>query len=342
MHRRTMLAGSAAVVGTMLVPGPLAVPAGAARERTLRLGSNVTRWSQIEQDHHTGGLFPPGVADGAVSFVKSNSGELIVYQMHANGHTYRHVGRTLDTLSPGVWTVGPADSGGSKDYNGISSVLRDPDSNRIYAWTHQEDHSNNTHIASIGQLRSDDGGYTWNNQETIIEGVELQASGFRGAESPSVARDDDQFVMLYGNRHGDGRHQQIHLATADVERDGSPGRWKLRGEVISEDGDPHYHAASPSLRWSTRWRRWVCLYSTDTGYRVRTSRKLTRWSSASTVLTKEQQWTQTSGWWRWYPTILDPSQDDSSIMGSTGRVSEHWVNVENHAERYPAWMSYRT
>jgi len=345
MDRRTMLIGTAATVGTLMVPTVGATPVDAATRRRIRLDRTVQRWTAIEQDHHTGGPFPPGAGDGAVSFIRSPTGEMIVFQMHANGHTYRHQGSTLDDLSPGVWVDGAGfnPSPGASHYSGISSVLRDPGSNRVHAWIHQESRGPEGHMASIGHAYSDTEGYTWEGHETILEGDDPQPEGFRGAESPSVARDGDRFVMLYGNRHGNGRHQQIHLATAEIDRNGSPGRWVKRGEVISEGAtSPHFFAASPSLRWSTSWRRWVCMYSTDTAYRFRTSRDLTRWSSPSTVLTKEQQWTQTDGWWRWFPTILDDDQIDSSIMGRRGRVSEQWLSVQDPAVRYPAWTSYRT
>ncbi len=345
MQRRKVITGGAALIGAAVLPIAAQSPAEAEhRRRRMRAGGRTTRWTALEQDHHTGGAFPPGVADGPVSFVRSQDDDLIVYQMHGNGHTYRHTGPSLEGLGPGVWVHGAAGgSGDNSHYSGIASVLRDPNSNRIHGWVHQENHHGAHPIASIGQVFSDSDGYVWNHQGTILTGDDLQPSGFRGAEGPSVARDNDRFVMLYGNRHGNGRHQQIHLATAPVTSDGFPGSWSKHGEVISENAeDPHFHAASPSLRWSTRWRTWVCLYSTDTAYRYRTSSNLQRWSSARTVVQKEQQWTQTSGYYRWYPTLLDAGQDDSSIIGSRGWISEHRMNVTDPQNRYPAWTTFRT
>lgn len=344
MRRRTVITGGAALIGASVIPIATPSPVAADHRRRIRVGRRTTRWTALEQDHHTGGAFPPGVADGPVSFVRSNDDDLIVFQMHGNGHTYRHAGQSLDGLGPGVWVHGGAGgSGDNSHYSGIASVLRDPNSNRIYGWLHQENHHGSSPIASIGQAYSDSDGYVWQYQGTIISGDELQSAGFRGAESPSVARDNDRFVMLYGNRHGSGRHQQIHLATASVTSDGTPGTWSKHGEVISENAeDPHFYATSPSLVWSTDWRRWVCLYSTDTAFRFRTSNNLQSWSDPRTAVLTEQQWTQTSGYYRWYPTLLDPRQENSSIIGSRGWISEHRLNVQNHADRYPALTTFRT
>jgi hypothetical protein len=344
MDRRKVITGGAALIGVAAVPVALPSPVEASHRRRIRVDGRSTRWTALEQDHHTGGTFPPGVADGPVSFIRSPDDDLILFQMHGNGQTYRHSGPTFESLSPGVWVHGSTGgSGDNSHYSGIASVLRDPNSSTIYGWVHQENHTGPDAIASIGQVSSDDEGYHWTHHGTLITGEGLQPSGFRGAEAPSVARDDDRFVMLYGNRYGNGRHQQIQLATAPVTSDGSPGGWSNKGEVISEKSqDPHFYAASPSLRWSTSWNRWVCLYSTDKAFRFRTSTNLLYWSRARTVVEKEQQWTQTSGYYRWYPTLLDAGKDDSSIIGSRGWISEHRLNVQDHSDRYPAWSTFRT
>ncbi len=335
--------GGAALVGA-------ATFSFALRDHQPRLyaGRRASRWSALESDGHSGGLFPPGVADGPVSFVRAADGDCIVFQMHANGQTYRHKGPTLDAVGPGVWVIGSigAEADGS-GYQGICTVLRAGGPNRIFAWIHQEDHTLRDPIATIGQAFSDDEGYSWTHQGTILAGDGSQPTGFRGAELPSVARDGDRFVMLYGNRHGNGRYQQIHLATAERTADDTPGTWTKQGEVISEAAvAPHFFAAAPSLRWSKAWETWLCLYSTDSAYRYRTSSDLETWSAPRSVLTtKSLQQQQTvrqpkSGWIRWYPSLLDERQADSSIIGSRGRISEHRINVATPLERFPTWVAF--
>ncbi|MGE0306511.1 MAG: hypothetical protein AB7Q27_12190 [Acidimicrobiia bacterium] len=344
MHRRAFLKAGSASLGVLgLSIGTATRASAAVPSFRIRAGSTVTRWSALEQDHHSGGQFPPGAGDGPVSFVKAADGNLIVFQMHGNGHTYRHVGRTLDSLSPGVWVHGPNGTGDNAHYSGINSVLRSTRSRRLYGWIHQERIGPDGHVASIGFAQSDDEGYSWQYRGTILTGDALQPTGFRGAESPSVVRNGNTFVMLYGNRYGDGRHQQIWSATAPMNADGSPGTWTKRGEVISEGGaGPHFYAASPCLRWSTAQRQWLCAYSTDKAFRFRSSRDLRQWSDPVTFVEKSQQYTQTTGWYRYYPTLLDPSKQDSSQIGSSGWVSEHRISVTDGNDRFPALFTFRT
>ena len=338
MTRRQFLVGAAGAATVVLVPTS-AVEAASPR---LRVRARTTaRWAGLDQSQNVGGPFTPGVADGPVSFVRSDQSwqrdQILMFQMHGNGNTYRHNGADLDTLSPGVWCYGPGNSQDDSGYAGIASVVRQPESSALLGFVHQEDHTGSSPIGSIGLARNADGlGYQWDHLGTIIRGAELQSEGFRGAALPSVVLDGDTFVMLYGNRFGNGRHGEIRRATAPVRDDGMPGAWTLHGAAFPIQGDPHFYAASPSLRWSTELETWLCLFATDRAFRYCTSDDLISWSEPRSVVWYEQQYLATSGLRRWYPTLIDPSQDHSGIIGRSGVVVEHQIDIANTSDRGPA------
>ncbi len=281
------------------------------------------------------------MADGPVSFVRCThpswqTGELLVFQMHGNGHTYRHNGFSLDTVSPGVHCLGPS---GGDSYTGIASVLERDGS--LYAFTHIEAGlGTSNHVARIGVATSDLLGYEWNHEApSVVTGQDLQSEGFRGATGPSVVElPNGSLVMLYTNRFGNGRHSEIWRATANHPL----GPWRVRGPVITEDAaGPHFYGQTPNVVWSIPNERWMCVYNTDSAIRYRYSGNLRRWGNARDLLTKPQQYLQTSGYYRWYGTLLDDTQDVSWKVGSAGFLSEHHISATNPNDRYPAVTEFR-
>ena len=296
---------------------------------------DAVRWTELEYDSSFVYL-GDGSGDGKVPFyVNLNStwqtGDLVVFNPHANGNTYRFNGTDFadtGTLG-GVWCHGPT---GALTYSGIVSVVQ-PASDGAEAWAfvHQEQGD----IATIGVIQSTDAGlgYTWGTPATIVSGVNLETSGFRGATSPSVMWDGTQYVMYYTNRHGTGVWHGIHRARCATPN----GTWTLDGLIVHDTGDPHYYSEGPAVVWSVPEQMYLMTYNTDKEVRVRRSSSLLGpWSSPSTIIAKEQQFSQTTGYRRWYGSLVDETQAHSNIIGTTGYLYEHFINAADSSDRWPA------
>lgn len=312
---------------------PLVTGSHQRRAPRPRIDGQPNRWTALEQSHNLGTQFLPGVSDGPITFIRSESswqnGQMMVFQSHANGHSYRHHGNTLNNLAPGVWVHGPDES---QRYSTITSVVRGSDGS-LYGFTHNETPGD---IASIGVVKSDENGYEWDRLiNTAVVGQDLQTQGFRGATGPNVVERDGKYHMFYGNRFGWGRHGEVWTAEADHPE----GDWEVKGPVIVETGD-HYFAEGSTVVWSKPNNRWMMIYSTDKATRYALSKNLRDWSSPRTFLSKPGQWVQTEGHWRWYGCLLDETQDSSMVIGRNAKLAEHWVELKGHREpdyalRYP-------
>lgn len=341
-RRQFVKTSSAAAVAVSAMPRTLSQPyVRRSRHRSPRfeLVGDPQRYRQLDSDGNNGGQYPPGVADGPVNFVRLpeggwQGGQLAVFQMHAQGQTYRHFGDDLGSLSPGNWCYGPQGNSDDSRYAGITSVVQD-DRGSLTGFVHQENFDD---VASIGRVISQDTGYSWSYQGTVIRGVEPLADGFMGAMVPSVVRRaDGLYVMLYENRFGNGRHSEVHRAVSN-----DLSRWRLRGPAFANDGDPHYHSVSPRVLWSTEQGKWVCFYATDKAWRYRTSNNLGRWSSATTIQEWDQRWNNTGGIHTWYQAPLDDRQNSSMIFGESGIMLEHRINRSEPAtDRYPQSTPFR-
>ena len=307
-----------ALIGT---PPPVTTTTLPEAPEIVATGATARFW-QLEQN------LPAGAADGPTSFIRVD-GEILLYAMHGNGNTYLHRGDSFDTLGPAEWTYGP--TGGDADrYGGIASIVR-LDSGEFLAAIHQESHAD---IATIGLAIGD--GENWRSLGTVIRGEQLQASGFRGASLPSMQLIDEELVIVYENRFGSGRHQEIWHATADVN---DPTNWTVQGQLFATDGDPHFYGDTPRLQRSGV--HWLLTYGTDLAFRYRTSTDLASWSEPTTISEWPQRWTQgASGQRQWYAHLLDPQAVSSAEVGAAGIIVEHWIDLDS-GERYPQRSDWR-
>jgi hypothetical protein len=340
MTRRTFTAGATAgLTVAALRPATALDPVRRGRRRSgpRMIRDTDRQWTALEQSHNLGGPFPAGAADGTVCFIRSTSswqnGELIVFQMHANGNSYRHNGTSFEALSPGNWVHGP-DLPGSH-YSGISSVMKRD--GRLFAFTHDEHLDAAGNNASVGVLESDLDGYVWTRLASdVVPGQLPQPTGFRGASVPCVVDvAGGSLVMFYTNRFGNGRHNEVWWATANQPA----GPWTAHGAAIVESGT-HYFARDATVVWSEQNRKWMIIYSTDKATRYAFSDDLVDWSNPRTFLRKQSEWQQTDGWRRWYGCLLDETQDSSARVGKFPVLSEHWIHT-NNVQRFPVLSDVR-
>jgi hypothetical protein len=294
-----------------------------------RMAGNERRWTALEE--YQSGPFSLGVADGTVTFIRSTSswqnGQLIVFQMHGNGNSYRHNGHTFETLSSGNWVHGPDLAG--YHYSGIASVMQRD--GKLYAFTHDEHYDSAGNNASVGVLESDLDGYVWTRiGHDVVPGQQPQPDGFRGSSIPCVVEvGNGSLSMFYTNRFGNGRHNEVWWATAAHPA----GPWTVHGAAITESGT-HYFAEGVTVVWSDENDKWLMIYSTDKATRFSFSDDLVNWTTPKTFLSKASQWQQTSGFRRWYGALIDETQNSSARIGARPVLSEHWISTD-HQTRFP-------
>ncbi len=306
MRRRDFLVASAAGAATVMLTPSLAD----AAEPRLR---NRSKWSwqeQFDADHHSSNTLPaPG--DAALCHIQTGAG-IAVYSTSGNGNTYRHDGSSFAAVGPGVWVFGPSaipDGPGRFRYAGITSVL--PHGNELHGFVHCESWDE---ISSIGQVTSHDGGWTWDWRGTVMEGVELTGEGFRGAESPRVVQDGDNWTMFFGNRHGNGRWGRVHRASAPA---GST-QWNTAGMAVEPPAGLNY-TLTPVPVWSTNHRRWLVTFASDDGWYMASSSDLRTFGKARRIVRNPSQGD------RWYPTLLDPDQPYSGVVGRLPLLTGHRI-----------------
>lgn len=235
-------------------------------------------------------------------------------------------------------------------YTGMSSVFNHGDS--LYGLAHHEYWVNDrgdmrsgyNYRAAINLYRSDDGGVTWADRGTVIDGqhapsADRLTSGPAGAGQPTAFLVGDRVRVCYtdwslGQKGPDSLHlaecpfDQLETAEAWKKWDGtgftSPGNGGESQPIISPaqlDGAPVYTALA-QVTFNTSLNKYLMIFEENQGFRVATSETGTEWSQPQLVCRFPQPQAERQPgqeWWS-YPSLLSATTSNQTTQGSMSLV----------------------
>jgi hypothetical protein len=294
--------------------------------------------------------------DVHISFTTNNEDNLRSFFIGGNGgKTYLLEGCATDDILtainnapqknlPLVWGPKMFTDPNKYTYSEIGSVVQPTDDpNYLIAFTHNEEHAGNSlgFTASISQLKSLDGGKSWQLSQTdpVVKGDDPMPPGqdVSGAGQP-CAIVKDNCVYLYctdWSREHDLHRDEIFLARAAIDQNGNLGKFEFYqgnnkfGEseenlapVIPFPDIENSYAALSSISYNTKINKFLCVFETDLGFQIATSDDAINWSQGKMFYSFQTPHSQLDkgGLFESYPSLLsfseksDDQTDDSGYL----------------------------
>lgn len=254
--------------------------------------------------------------------------------------TFRYVGASLSTArpDPAAPVIGPSGSGYSRDYEGLSTVIRPPTADADYriGFTHAERHCRLNGqdwkvLASVGLVTSNDAGVSWTRRGQLVtsQTPTTECTGFTGVGQPSALIVGDSVYVFFTDWTPD-RPNWISVVRAPLTQAANPlayrkydgalgwtsGRGGADTAVIARPTTEDGYAAAPSVSWNTTLGKYLAVFETDLGFAEATSDDLLSWSRVTSLLRFPMAVSKLNSggaWWS-YPTMLSTS----SPSGPTG------------------------
>jgi hypothetical protein len=289
----------------------------------------------------SGRLFYP---DGRVPFA-TVGGEKYAW-VSCGPETYRYpisdTGQIAESPSPRIPAAGPGSEFYNNGYVGITSVFQQEPGKpeNLLALAHFEQHGtggSRNFTASVGLLRSSNGGKTFIDEEAIIKGVNPDMPGKRvsGAGQPcGVLKDTESLYIYYTDWVGD-RADQIYLSKVNPkDPELKPLYWdgsqfvesiSASAPVFSPPGNAETtkYAALPSISFNTELGVYLATFETDIGVYISSSDDLITWEKPEMLVryphSLSSVWAGEARDSYSYPTLLSFSEKNDRTTNS--RVS---------------------
>jgi hypothetical protein len=219
-------------------------------------------------------------------------------------------------------------------YAGIMSIIRR--GRELFGFVHYEDHKINQQgqfdgsgfSASIGLIKSRDGGRTWERRAKLHEGSDRETEpGGRvsGAGQPNVLVKDGEVFMYYLDWQR-GKTDEIRVRKAKLEEIENPEAWhdwdgqSFGGGVESESvvrvkeaGESY--TALPQVSWNEHLGKYVMVYRTAKSFRITASTDGVTWENDVKVMDLHGDGVRFVS----YPSLWTPG-NNSDVTGEYARL----------------------
>lgn len=299
-----------------------------------------------------------GLPDGAVTFLKEGDHSRVWMPTGDGGNSIEVVTEDFRhfraTTTPAPWVLSPVSGSWESNYTGISKVIR-LSSGRLAALYQAEEHPCGPQVAgvSIALVTSDDDGATWDRQGQVITSPPITRTScdemvFHGVWSfTATVEPSGQYLYVWfsegASESWSDLYNGLRLARAPIAGGLLPGTWEKYYEggwdqpglggltsptllspspVFSEDSSlSNYDAFIPSVTWNTVFKRYVSVFTTNTGFWYATSPDGIVWSDGKQLLRHKVLVTtgrEPDEAWVYYPTLIDPQAASDGYSATEG------------------------